>query len=407
MKKYILSAALMAMATFATAQTSKSAFIHLKSGAVQEISCADIDSITFGNHVTYDKDIKAEYTKSIYYGDGEYLVCLSDAPISPDGLPTQKGQVVIRFYAFAEKDADPRNAVLPEGTYTASDSFEKGTVYLSDNYLCALVCTEMTSEGPDGYSVPFSSAKVTVKHNDSGYNIEFIGDTGEKYDEIDFQTLRAEFNGEMKFENQDPTAYDMLAEDVTMVPTMLSGRYAVSDTYGNYSIALLNCPLDDEGYIIGAGELANLEILTTPSANMNINDIAGEYTVASVLDGPYNPGSFLSGTLYEYYSMYIPMGTYYTKYGDDGSSTNMYAFATGGNVKVSTDGTNVTFDCDFVTENQKHVKINYTAPASGIVDMTQSSTYAVSAKRGGVMKLRPVGAVNIYKHAPAIKLIKK
>ena len=245
MKKYILSVALLAMTAFATAQTSKSTFIHMKSGEVKEIPCTDIDSITFGNHVTYDKDFKAEYVKATYYGGGQYMIHLSDAPISSTGLPTQKGQIVVRFDAFNVKDPDGRNAVLPEGTYTADNSFKPGTLYLYDDYLCAMVCTGMTDKGPDGYAVPFSSATLKVKHSDTGYVLEFTGDTGEKYEGADFQTLRVTYAGEMKFDNQDSSSYTQLEEDVTMVPTMLSGRYSVMSTYGNYSIALLNCPLDD------------------------------------------------------------------------------------------------------------------------------------------------------------------
>lgn len=407
MKKYILSVALLAITSFVAAQTSKSAFIHMKSGEVKEISCADVDSITFGNHVSYDKNIEAKYTMGVYNGKGQYVVQLSDAPMDDDGLPTQKGQTIVRFNALNENDPDSRNAVLPEGTYTEGSSFDPYTLYVGDSFLCALVCTEMTSEGPDGYNIPFVSATARVKHNESGYYIEFTGDAGQKYDGVDFQTLRMTYNGELKFINMDPAAYDKLADDVTMVPTMLSGRYTVTENYGNYSFALLNCPLDGEGYIIGAGELANFELLTAPSATMNINDIAGEYTIASVTDRPYNPGSFLSGTLYEYYGMYIPMGTYYTTYDNSGSNTNMYAFITGGSVKVETDGTNVTFDCNLETENGKHVKINYTAPASGFTDMSQPSSNVAPATRSGLTKFRPFGASKVFNHAPALQLVRK
>ncbi len=62
MKKTILTLFCVAMATFASAQT-KSTFVHMKSGEIKEIPYSEIDSITFGNHVDYDKEIKAEYTK--------------------------------------------------------------------------------------------------------------------------------------------------------------------------------------------------------------------------------------------------------------------------------------------------------------------------------------------------------
>ena len=105
--------------------------------------------------------------------------------------------------------------------------------------------------------------------------------------------------------------------------------------------------------------------------------------------------------------IYFPMGTYYTTYDNSGSSTNMYAFVTGGSVKVETDGTNVTIDCNLETESGKHVKINYTAPASGFIDMSQSSSYDAPATRSGLTKLRPFGASKVFNHAPALQLIRK
>ncbi len=407
MKKTILTLFCVAMATFASAQT-KSTFVHMKSGEIKEIPYSEIDSITFGNHVDYDKEIKAEYTKNIYYGSGQYMIHLSDAPISDSGLPTQVGQTVLRFVAFNVEDPDGKNAQLPSGTYSSDlESFSQWSLYNNESYLCVMVCTGIVDGEVDGYSVPLTSAKARIKNNNGNYYIEFTGDTGEKYDNVDFQTIRVTYSGELPFDNQDPKSYNQLTDDVTMVPTGISGRYTSSDNYGNYSIALYNCPLDSDGYIVGEGELMNFELLTQPGTPMDINNIVGEYTVASVTEGPYEPGKVLSGTLYEYYGMYIPMGTYYTSYGSDGSSTNTYGFVTGGTAKLSTDGTNVTFDCDFEVEGGKKLTIKYTGPVSGISDYTSSASYVKSKQRSGISPLRAAGVANVFKNMPALKLVRK
>lgn len=55
MKKFLLSAFVLLATVAAQAQT-KSAFVHLKSGAVETIACSDIDSITFES---FDLNVKA------------------------------------------------------------------------------------------------------------------------------------------------------------------------------------------------------------------------------------------------------------------------------------------------------------------------------------------------------------
>ena len=91
----------------------------------------------------------------------------------------------------------------------------------------------------------------------------------------------------------------------------MGGRYQTdyNKTYGMYTMALFNTPIDEGGFVDGAGEVINLSLITKYTEHMDINNLAGEYTVADVINGPYEPGKFLSGTLYEYYGMMLPMGT--------------------------------------------------------------------------------------------------
>ena len=400
-----------------SAQTTKSAFIHMKSGEIREIPCMDVDSITFAEHVDYDKVFEAKYAFGIYGGDGKYMVHLSDAPISSTGTPTKAGQTIIRFMAYNDKDADPKNAVLPEGTYTANESRSPWSLFASAKQLCAIYCTEMTADGPEGYTIPFVTATAALKYNNGKYYVDFKGDAQQPYEGVDFKTVHVTYSGEIKFDNQDPTSYDKLTEDVTFVPTQLSGRYIVStrNNCGNYSIALFNCPLDGSGFVVGAGELVNLELFTKNSPSMNLNDLNGEYAITSATSGPYVSGRFISGMLYSSSSVFYPIGTYYETFLEDGEASNTYGFATGGSVKVSTDGTNVTFDCDIETESGKHVRINSTLPADGIQDYSDGSSSSVPAqpeslerKGNGIhAPLFPWGRVNVYNVTPVLKLVKK
>lgn len=414
MKSLLMSFAFAMVVSAVSAQNAKSAFIHMKSGEIKEIPCMDVDSITFADHVDYDKVFEAKYASGIYGGEGKYMVHLSDAPISSTGTPTKAGQTIVRFMAYNDNDADPKNAVLPEGTYVANESRAPWSLFASARQLCAIYCTEITDEGPDGYTIPFVTATASLKYSGGKYYIDFKGDAQQQYEGVDFKTVHVTYNGELKFDNQDPMSYDKLADDVTFVPTQLSGRYTVStrNNCGNYSIALFNCPLDGSGFVVGAGELVNLELFTKASASMDINDLSGEYTITSASAGPYVPGRFISGMIYKSNSMYYPVGTYYETFLENGESSNMYGFATGGKVKVSTDGTNVAFDCDIETESGKHVRINSTLTASGIEDYSGGSSSA-PAQHNLIQKDKDTFAplfrfdrVNVYDGIPALKLLK-
>ena len=160
-----------------------------------------------------------------------------------------------------------------------------------------------------------------------------------------------------------------------------------------YTMALFNTPIDEGGFVDGAGEVINLSLITKYTEHMDINNLAGEYTVADVINGPYEPGKFLSGTLYEYYGMMLPMGTNLSFYDEKGSQINKYGFAKDGSIKVSVDGDKITFSGDIETENGKHFTFNYTGSASAISDYTVSS--APANKNNTTEVVTPAGKLNV------------
>ena len=100
--KIIFMAAFLACFTMFGYAQSRSALVHLKSGKVVEYDVDDIDSINFTDPVTYDELIEdATYSMGVYFGNGEYLTQISNAPMDSDGLPTQAGQY-IRIVNFSE-----------------------------------------------------------------------------------------------------------------------------------------------------------------------------------------------------------------------------------------------------------------------------------------------------------------
>lgn len=411
MKKILLSALFFCITLLGFAQ-SRSALIHLKSGEVKEFDVANIDSITFTDAVTYDKQLTATQSLGIYYGGGQYLVELSDQPISSNGLPTQAGQVIVRFIAFGVDDADSRNAKLPSGRYTPATTFAPGTLYNSSSSLQAMVCTGLDSVGaPLGYTIPFDKTAVAnVEYKSDGtYAIDFKGQCSSKLDGAAFQNIHVTYDGAISFDNQDPKSYELLDKDVVMVPTGSAIGYSnVAGSYGDYSCTFYNTPLDDEKFVIGAGELMNLELLTPEAQPMDLSKLAGTYTVTSALEGPWAPGNWLDGQLYEYYGIYMPLGTYYSTYDANGNKTNMNGFARSGSVVVTVEGDDVTFNCDLVAEGGHTIKMNYTVNKSAFVDQSASSGAPVankSSKKNSFGRL--TAPVNVRAHQSALRLVKQ
>lgn len=402
-KTILLSLAATALIAAAASTQKRTAIVHMKSGEAVEYEYNDIDSITFSEPVAYDLDMEAAYASAIYYGDGAYILHISDKPISTEGLPTEVGQKLLRVYPISKAPADSRtNCNIAEGRYVANKTFDEFTLYAQDKYFCLMVCTGIGSDGSlDGYSVPLDYGTLNVGYTAGGSTLTFRGGFDETYPEIDnIKNLKMTYSGPLEIDNQDPSVYDMLEEDINVVPTRMTGRYSVPSSgtaYGNFSLALFNTPVDNEGFIAGGGDLISIELLTEYAVPMDISKMAGEYTIASVWEGPYTAGRFLSGTMYEDFG--IPMGTYYAKYEDSGYASR-YGFATGGTLKITVDGTNVTLIGDIETENGKRFTFNYTSPTNEIQDYTSSSS---AGKPGLEMKTVETSAGKLTVAAPAVR----
>lgn len=384
MKNNLLIAAMLLASTIGFAQ-SRSALIHLKSGEIKEIDYAQLDYITFTEPVTYDFEQEAAYASSIFYGSRQYVLRFSDKPISSKGLPTEVGQMILRVYPIAPDPVNSSvNCNLAAGRYEANKSFADYSLYLGDSWFCVLLCTGFENDEPQGYQIPMSHGVLNVSYAADGTaSFDFKGGFAEPVELLgNVQNIHLTYNGTVEYDNQDPKAYQMLSEDVNVDVTGMGGRYEADAEggFGMYTMALFNTPLDEYGYVIGAGEVVNLTLVTEYSEHMDISTIAGEYEIADVINGPYEPGKFLSGTLYDYYGYLIPMGTNLSFYDENGYAINKYGFATGGTITVTVEGNNVTFVGDVETENGKHFTFNYTGSADAISDYTVTESAPASKK---------------------------
>lgn len=402
MKKSLLLLIVLAVSSIAHSQT-RSALIHFKGGEVKEFYCDNIDSITFTPSVTFSKEFVATNYWCKYYGKGYYYVTLSDAPMDSLGKPTQPGQTIVRFYPIGKKSIDSKNAILPSGRYDSSVGLKIGGLFDGVNAMDLLYCTGIDGDGPKGYEWHMTSAVANVTYNsDNTYNIDFrcLIDNDEARDK-GFEHTHVVYSGPLTFGNEDPEYYEMLSSDVVMVPTAMGGRYENSPgAFGFYSLSFFNTPVDNEGFVVGAGELLSLNLFTADGSPMDISKLEGTYTATSYMSGPYTPGTFADGVMYSG----MPTGTCYQTFDEQGNSTKVYGFVKSGTITVTRNGSQFRFVCDLTTENNHKITMDYTGDESTIIDQSVSQSYAPAVKAPLSKMLQGVDHPNVksFQHFPLI-----
>lgn len=373
MKKIILLAVVLTVSSVAFAQT-RSALIHLKDGAVKEYYCDNIDSITFTPSVTFSKEMVATDSYNVYYGGkGYYYVNLSDAPMVGLGMPTKVGQTIVRFYPIAKKSLDSNNAILPSGRYDSALGTKSGALFDGGNTMDLLYCTGFDdNQQPLGYQWHMNSAIANVTYNsDKTYDIDFrchIDDTSAV--KMGFENTHVTYSGPLTFKNEDPESYIMLSGDVVVNPASMGGGYynASPGQYGYYSLTFYNTPVDDGGFVAGAGEVLSVALITASGSPMDISKLPGVYTVCPAF-GPYEPGHFMAGTIYNG----MPMGTNYMTYDEKGNSTRLMGFVKDGTITITKEGTKLRVVCDLNSENDYKITMNFADEESKIIDQSKKS----------------------------------
>ena len=383
MKKFFLTAAVaVCLATTSFAQNNWMMKVHMKSGDVKEIPCDDVENITFDKMESeLYASVNVTNTYNLYYGAvsnkvGMYMLHLCDGELTTGGLPTEINKHDIRLTVMAAPSDNSDNASLPSGTYSLNDNpnavgiYQKQCVYIETN--------SINSKGQvDGFLDSLKVATLNVENKGNGmYHLELEGELNE-CGKIEFN-----YDGKLTFVNKDKNVgYDYITENVDFKPLGMSGRYVkAKSTYCDYSIVFYNTELDGEGFVVGAGGLLNMVLLTSYAVPMDINNIVGTYDVVMPVQGAvYEPGKFIGGSMIDTGYGALPMGTYYSEVDDEGYD-KAYGMLNGGTVKVTLDGNDLTFDCNWTTPQGKTVVMNYTGDVRSIIDQSEDEgAYGVKA----------------------------
>lgn len=334
-----------------------------------------------------------------YYGDfyknevGYYMIALSDGPISSTGLPTRVGDKALHLFIGDRVPLDGDHAQLTPGVYPISDSHEIG---VADAYNCKFVISTEVENNvtTKGYTYRFVDGTITVEHiGERAYSFLIEGKIEEEKGEIN---IRCRFDGELPFSNIDPARYTPPSKDITMVPHNFSGTYSSSSTgqYGTYSFTLYNTPVDQYGFISGAGEVMGLTLLAPYSAKMDINKLVGVYDlfVESKAGSTYTPPAIIAG-MYKYsYGIYMPQGSYYSRYNEN-MQLDLLGLFTKEQISITQEGEMIKLVGEMITIQNKRVKIDYTGPISNLIDYSQNSASQLQFTESNVHSINSLRAI--------------
>ncbi|MCD8387907.1 MAG: hypothetical protein LUD17_13645 [Bacteroidales bacterium] len=331
-------------------------------------------SVTFGQGLSRADDVldvtctegQLWYMGDLLYdGTGFYYLIISNAGISEGGAPTGPGEIA-RILINAEQPDGSGDIQVPTGVYTPSAYYEGIGTF--DTWNTDVIEAFYNPDDPDsgdlvGYFYDITEGSLEVSANEDGtFSVNFDVEGVVQDDDTVYFTkhITMTYDGAitvLDFE-EDPSQYTPIEGDYQLDVPNASGRF-VND---GFSITFYGCPLDDNGFIVGAGDLLNVEFYTQPVGDPDYS-IAGTYEyfdLAGYMDGSniedYGPWDLMGGVWYEFYGFYMPIGTYVAIYDADGYEEAYGLAYKGSSITVTDLGQgDYRFDFDIYTVQDAHI----------------------------------------------------
>lgn len=408
MKKLYTLFALMLAVTSASAQAwTTPQHMPRKAAMTKAVVTKPIVKPEAPGHEIYEDEtayegLVADSTAAWYYADlagsgtSTFYLLMSTNGVTSGGIPTGPGQMV-QVMIFADQVEYSDDMDLPTGTFSIVPSDEvkyaAGEVYAyNTKFIDAFYNPDDPTDTENLYGYQYyadDKGSVVISKNDDGtYSISvdmnFTLTDDETYETADEKHVTMTYSGKVGFSNNDPSLYTPVEGNYEMDIPNASGRYTEDGYgYGNFSIAFYsNGMLDEDGFIVDAGDLLNIELLTDPEKPAPYSLLPGTYTVQDFYGGVYTSGHYISGCWYSYYGYYIPVGTSLTIYEEDGSE--VIGLAEDGTITISDKGDGVyRFDFDFTTPEDAHLTGSWEgALADYIKDYTADGIQSISKNIG-------------------------
>jgi hypothetical protein len=350
----------------------------------------DFESAEFVTPAVYDLDLDCTNGFVKYWGDyysngnGYYMLDLGDESMESDGIAHSAGSISVNLFLAGEKAEDSDFATLSPGVYYYSDSYERYGLISNASFLIPV--TSVDEDGvPHGYKAPFYQGMVDVSMSeDSVYTIE----ADLRLEEGDYSHVHVTYSGKLECINSDPNYYTPLKEDIDTTFTKGGGVFTVSSSgeYGIFNLSLFSTPVDEYGFIIGAGDVFAATLLVPYTEHFDASKLPGTYSILPYDSEEYEPGTFLSGTYESLYGMYMPMGTYYERiYSDFSYSLSLITDGTI-TLEIVNDST-LYVKAELVTMHGNTINIESTFDLSEVSDYTN---YGYDTRSESSITIRPL-----------------
>lgn len=320
------------------------------------VELSDTLDFTTTSRWTVVEDFTSEHTLAWWYGeyaDGtdQFFLQLSTAEADPYTASPQEGGEMMRFYVFAPSTSREDIQLAP-GTYTlGGDTNESGTFW-RDGSVCAYGTT-----ADDWMQVGFKSGQLTVAYANGTYTIEADVVLNDGVD----TEVKASYRGELTIENVADGFHHFYGEVPAQVMNGAGGYVSASSAEGMdcYTLSLYNTPVDADGFVAGAGYVAQVTLYTEalPYGEFNLQ---GHYTANADWETEgFFAGTFISGFIYDMWGIKLPQGTFLSYYGNNGS-IEMAGMAMDGTVDIEqqADGT-YRIEADLTTDTGAHLSFSY------------------------------------------------
>lgn len=308
------------------------------------------------------------YGQADHNGIGNYYVSIGTTTVDKDDPTTALDNGwMIRLDFWGDVSADDDNAILPEGTYTLSESgaHNKMTICPDDTDVAYYFLTGKTPERTD-YTC--SSGSVTVTRTGSDYKLEgtLVMD--------DESSVHFTYEGPLAFENRAEALIGNIDETFTVAScTYLGDQYTENAESDSYQIRLAT----DES----ESTFVNIELFTEKAASA-LNPVIPDGSYNAGNQGSYEAGTFTPGYLFSGYLAGSNIGKK-----DEYGSILTYGLFTGGTIDFAYANGRYTITLDVTTSDNFSIKGSYSGelpidnkvvgPAIGNVNFT--ALYAPSA----------------------------
>ncbi len=317
-------------------------------------------TITMSTESDLFADIVSDHTDLMWYGplgdtgSDQFCLQLSNAEVSETLMPLEGGELV-RLYLFTAPVADRSDITLAPGTYTMANAEE----YEHFTYDASASIFAMGTNGEDWMQINYESGEVTVEYADGQYtitaNMVIADGEGSK--------VRARYTGPIEAIDYSD-GFRHFTTDKNEVMNGMTGAISSSSMVpdlDDYTVTLYNCPLDEDGFIIGAGYVFNCE-LYAKAVPYEEYDFSGTYTPNPDWEiGIYPEGTYITGFVYDMYGMKMPVGTYLSEYNDQGALIAA-GLVQDGTITVSRADGMCRIDADLVTDRGVSLTISYDGP---------------------------------------------